>query len=328
MKYSFLFISAFILSLVITALITPIVKKIAEKYGFMDKPAERKVHKHPIPLGGGVAVYIGFFLTVLLLFLFVFSVAGKSIFSVNSIKTTKYITGLIICGTIILIIGLIDDKKVIPAKVKFLFQIGIALILYYFGFSIDYINLPGEKIFYLNKAMSLGISLLWIVGLTNALNFLDGLDGLLAGITVISSVSFAILTASQGQLMVTIFMLILAGSALGFLKYNFHPAKIFLGDAGSLFIGLMLSSLSIMGAFKVTATLVFVVPIIIMGIPIFDTTYAVTRRMVKGQSVFKADKGHFHHKLLDMGLSQTKVVLTLYAINALLCAFSLYLYFF
>lgn len=328
MSYSFLFISAFIISLLITVLITPVIKKISESRGFLDKPGERKVHKRPIPLGGGVAVYIGFFLTVLILSAFIFSFTGAKFFSVNLTKTINYMLGLFICGTIILIMGLIDDKKVIPAKVKLVFQIGIALILYYFGFSIDYITLPGTKILYLSKPISLALSLLWIVGLTNALNFLDGLDGLLAGITVISCVSFAIVTASQGQFVVTVLMLILAGSALGFLRYNFYPAKIFLGDAGSLFIGLMLSSLSIMGAFKVTATLVFIIPLVIMGIPIFDTTYAVTRRMVKGQSVFKADKGHLHHKLLSMGLSQKKVVITIYVISALLCGFSLYLYFF
>lgn len=327
MSYNFLFLSAFILSLIITGLITPSIIKIAKHYDFTDKPSERKVHQKPIPLGGGIAVYVGFFITILIISFFIFFITSKQFFSYNAVKTIKYLTGLIICGTIALIMGLVDDKKVLPAKLKFMIQIAIALILYYFGFSIDYITLPGAKIFYLSKTISLILTLLWIVGLTNALNFLDGLDGLLAGITVISSVALAIITASQGQLIVTVFMIILAGSCLGFLRYNFYPAKIFLGDAGSLFIGIMFSSLSIIGAFKVTATLVFVIPVIIMGIPIFDTTYAVTRRMVSGQPVFKADKEHLHHKLLNMGLSQKKVVLTIYAINALLCAFSLYLYF-
>lgn len=326
-QFLFLFVGAFAASLILAVLLTPVVKKIAVKHKFLDSPGERKVHKSPVPLGGGVAIYLSFFLTVLLIIVCAVLFVGRENFPFAMLKNTGHLAGLFICGTAILIIGIIDDKKVIPAKIKLLFQICLAFVLYYFGFSIDFINLPPVPIFYLSKGWSLILTLLWIVGLTNALNFLDGLDGLLAGLTVISSVTFAVIGASQGQFLVTVLMLILAGSCLGFLKYNFHPAKIFLGDGGSLFIGLMLSSLSIMGAFKVTVTMVFLIPIIIMGIPIFDTTYAVTRRMFKGQSVFKADRGHFHHKLLDMGLSQNKVVIAIYVINGLLCAFSLYLVF-
>ncbi|MFH1454178.1 MAG: MraY family glycosyltransferase [Armatimonadota bacterium] len=327
MNYNFLFIAAFLGSLIITVLVTPAVKKAAEKHKLLDAPAARKVHKKPIPLGGGVAVYLGFFLTVLLLIAFIMFHSHGS-FSVGNVAgTVNKLIGLFICGTTILIIGLIDDKKNLSAKIKLLFQICIACALYYFGFSIDFISLPQVKILYLNKGISLVLTLIWIVGLTNALNFLDGLDGLLCGVTAISAVAFAVITASKGQMAVTVLMLALAGSALGFLKYNFYPAKIFLGDGGSLFIGMVFSSLSIMGAFKVAATMVFIIPIIIMGIPIFDTTYAVTRRMFKGQSIFKADKEHLHHKLLNMGLSHKKVVLTIYIINALLCLFGLYIVF-
>lgn len=324
MKHGFIFISVFLTALLITIALTPLVRKLALKYNFQDAPSTRKVHKNPVPLGGGIAVYLGFFLTILAILFFILFFTH---FSVGTVKSIKNLQGLLLCGTLIVIMGLIDDKKIIPAKIKLAVQILLAVILYYFGFSIDFVSLPKIKMFYLDGWVSFLLTLFWIVGLTNALNFLDGLDGLLCGITVISSLTVAIITASQGQLTVTILMLILAGSCLGFLKYNFHPAKIFLGDAGSLFIGLMFSSLSVMGAFKVTAAIVFIVPIIIMGIPIFDTTFAVTRRMFKGQSVFKADKEHLHHKLLNMGLSHKKVVLTIYFINALLCFFSLYLVF-
>ncbi|MBI2252737.1 MAG: undecaprenyl/decaprenyl-phosphate alpha-N-acetylglucosaminyl 1-phosphate transferase [Armatimonadetes bacterium] len=183
---------------------------------------------------------------------------------------------------------------------------------------IDFITYPFGGIILLPKILSFLITLFWIVGITNAVNLLDGLDGLLAGITVISALTFGGVAILKHQFLAAILMLALGGAALGFLPYNFYPAKIFLGDAGSLFIGVILAVLTIMGAFKTTATLALFIPILIMGIPIFDTAYAILRRFLTKKPIFKADREHIHHNLLNLGLSQRQVVCIIYLINFIL----------
>lgn len=298
----------FIISLALSLSMTPVVKKIAVKLGAMDVPKdERRVHKKPMPLMGGLAIYISIIITSL-----IFLPIDKSLISI------------LIGGSIICISGIIDDIKDISPRMKLVFQIVAAIVLIIGDVKIDAITNPFTKT---TKLIQLGIfsipiTIFWVVGITNTLNLIDGLDGLAAGVAMIASLSFLFVAGKFNYVPVMIISSIIAGSCLGFLPYNFNPASIFMGDTGALFLGFMLASLSIEGVMKSVATIAVVVPIIILGVPIFDTTFAIFRRLLNGKSIAEADKGHLHHRLLQMGYSQKKTVLILYFISAIfgLCA--------
>ncbi|NLV77039.1 MAG: undecaprenyl/decaprenyl-phosphate alpha-N-acetylglucosaminyl 1-phosphate transferase [Tissierellia bacterium] len=305
MEYIFM---PFIISLALSLSMTPVVKKIAVKLGAMDVPKdERRVHKKPMPLMGGLAIYISIIITSL-----IFLPIDKSLISI------------LIGGSIICISGIIDDIKDISPRMKLVFQIVAAIVLIIGDVKIDAITNPFTKT---TKLIQLGIfsipiTIFWVVGITNTLNLIDGLDGLAAGVAMIASLSFLFVAGKFNYVPVMIISSIIAGSCLGFLPYNFNPASIFMGDTGALFLGFMLASLSIEGVMKSVATIAVVVPIIILGVPIFDTTFAIFRRLLNGKSIAEADKGHLHHRLLQMGYSQKKTVLILYFISAIfgLCA--------
>jgi len=298
----------FIISLALSLSMTPVVKKIAVKLGAMDVPKdERRVHKKPMPLMGGLAIYISIIITSL-----IFLPIDKSLISI------------LIGGSIICISGIIDDIKDISPRMKLVFQIVAAIVLIIGDVKIDAITNPFTKT---TKLIQLGIfsipiTIFWVVGITNTLNLIDGLDGLAAGVAMIASLSFLFVAGKFNYVPVMIISSIIAGACLGFLPYNFNPASIFMGDTGALFLGFMLASLSIEGVMKSVATIAVVVPIIILGVPIFDTTFAIFRRLLNGKSIAEADKGHLHHRLLQMGYSQKKTVLILYFISAIfgLCA--------
>ncbi len=305
MEYIFM---PFIISLALSLSMTPVVKKIAVKLGAMDVPKdERRVHKKPMPLMGGLAIYISIIITSL-----IFLPIDKSLISI------------LIGGSIICISGIIDDIKDISPRMKLVFQIVAAIVLIIGDVKIDAITNPFTKT---TKLIQLGIfsipiTIFWVVGITNTLNLIDGLDGLAAGVAMIASLSFLFVAGKFNYVPVMIISSIIAGACLGFLPYNFNPASIFMGDTGALFLGFMLASLSIEGVMKSVATIAVVVPIIILGVPIFDTTFAIFRRLLNGKSIAEADKGHLHHRLLQMGYSQKKTVLILYFISAIfgLCA--------
>lgn len=298
----------FIISAIISLFMTPIVKKLAIKVGAVDIPKdERRVHKKPMPLMGGLAIYISIIVTSLIF-----------------LPIDRTLISIIIGGTIIVISGIIDDIKDLSPRMKLIFQIVAAVVLILGDVRIDAITNPFTKT---SKLINLGffsipITIFWIVGITNTLNLIDGLDGLAAGVAMISSLSFLSVASKFNYIPVIIMSSIIAGSCLGFLPYNFNPAKIFMGDTGALFLGFMLAALSIEGVMKSVATIAVVVPIIILGVPIFDTTFAIFRRLLNGKSIAEADKGHLHHRLLQMGYSQKKTVLILYSISAIfgLCA--------
>ncbi len=243
---------------------------------------------------GGLAIYISVIITSLIF-----------------LPIDKTLISIIIGGTVIVIGGIIDDIRELSPRMKFLFQIiGGALVLVIGGdVRIDAITNPFTKT---SNLINLGIfsipplTMFWIVGITNTLNFIDGLDGLAAGVAMISSLSFLATASKFNYIPVIIMSSIIAGSCAGFLPYNFNPAKIFMGDTGALFLGFMLAALSIEGVMKSVATIAVVVPIIILGVPIFDTTFAIFRRLLNGRSIAEADKGHLHHRLLRMGYSQKK----------------------
>lgn len=303
-----LFIVPFILAGIISFVSTPLIRKLAFKIGAVDIPKDnRRVHKKPMPLIGGLAIAIGVFIGMLIL-----------------MPMDKAAISIMLGGAVIIIAGIIDDIRELSPRYKMLFQLLAGIILIIGGVKVDFITNPfaqGSGIIYLNW-LSIPITLFWVVGITNTLNFIDGLDGLSAGVAMISSLSLMIVAARFGQSTVVMLAALVAGACLGFLPFNFNPAKIFMGDTGAMFLGFMLAAISIEGVMKSVAAIAIIAPIIILGVPIFDTTFAIFRRLLNGQSVATADKGHLHHRLLNRGFSQKKAVLILYAMSALFGIFA------
>ena len=312
---------AFLLGFLYTLLLVPLVKRLALRFGALDKPNARKVHHVPIPLGGGLGVFGGYLLamaTVIAL--------SPSFRQALTTVTRSQLLGMTIGGLLIVIVGLIDDRFGMPAKVKFACQLLIGLVMFYFGIRIDYLTVPFYGVVFLNSFESIAVTLFWIAGITNALNLIDGLDGLLAGVSLTVASVFFVVSLMKGQFVIVLVMACLAGCSIGFLRYNFNPAQIFRGDTGSLFFGLMFAGWSIIGLLKSTATFAFLMPIFLMAVPIFDTTFAILRRLWNHKPIFQADKGHLHHRLMGLGFNQRQVVLIIYAINTAfgLCGLALF----
>lgn len=294
-------------ALVVSLCVMPLVILLANKTGALDAPNARKVHKKPIPRIGGLGIYAGF--TTAIIF-----VALKFGLDTEMIKET---VGLVVSGSLIVALGLADDYKNLPAKVKLLGQIcAAAVLVLIFGVRIDFVTDPFGDYIYL-EWFAIPATMFWLVGLTNTVNLIDGLDGLAAGVASIASFTILLIALEQNLILVAILTAALAGAALGFLKYNFHPAQIFMGDTGSMFLGFMLAGISVTGAVKSVATIALIVPIFALGLPILDTTFAIVRRVRGGVPIFKPDKGHLHHRLLSVGFTQCQAVLLMYVISAL-----------
>jgi UDP-GlcNAc:undecaprenyl-phosphate GlcNAc-1-phosphate transferase len=294
-----LYIYGFLMSMVLAYLVTPFVMKLAWKVGAIDIPVDaRRVHKKPMPRLGGLAIYIAFV------------VAGLTTlpFKQASVK------GMFLGATVIVVVGIIDDIYNLPAKVKLLGQIAAAVILVIYGIKVQLITNPLGGMFILGK-LAIPATLFWVVGITNTLNFIDGLDGLAAGVAAIAAFTMMLVNLSLEQTNGALVMALLAGAAIGFLPYNFNPAKIFMGDTGAMFLGFVLAAQAIEGAVKSATAIALIVPILALGLPIFDTAYAILRRFVNGKPLMQADKGHVHHRLLAIGLSQKQAVLYMYVIS-------------
>ncbi len=308
------YLLVFLVSLATTLLLTPAVRIFALKKGILDKPDDRKVHLKPIPILGGVAIYFGFLIAVIF---------GLLIANIFAIKINLIpIIGILSCSTLMLLVGVLDDVKGINAFTKFIFQLLIAGVAVYFGIQIEFVSNPFNGVFALGF-LSIPLTLFWIVGITNAINLIDGLDGLATGITFIAGIALFVVALLLKMKGAALILAALGGGALGFLRYNFNPASIFLGDSGSLFLGFILAATSIMGVLKSTLVIAFVIPVLILGVPIFDTTSAIIRRVHLKRHIFHADKEHIHHSLLKAGLSQREVVLAIYLICIVLSAGSL-----
>lgn len=303
---------AFAVALVVSFLVMPLVILLARRTGAMDAPNARKVHKKPVPRIGGLGIYAGFMAAIIF-------VAVK--FGLND-EMIKETVGLLLSGSLIVALGLLDDYKNLPAKVKLLGQIcAAAVLVLIFDVRIDFVTDPfGDYLYFDNLSipyLAVPITMFWLVGLTNTVNLIDGLDGLAAGVAAIASVTIWLVALEQNFILVAVLTAALAGAAVGFLKYNFHPAKIFMGDTGSMFLGFMLAGISVTGAVKSVATIALIVPIFALGLPILDTTFAIVRRVRGGVPIFKPDKGHLHHRLLSVGFTQRQAVLLMYVISAL-----------
>lgn len=313
----------FLVSFIATLAFVPLAKQLAIRCAALDKPNARKVHVKPIPLWGGIGIYLGFMLTLVLAFHFYGSLENNL-----APRTLMHLKGLFIASLGILIVGLIDDRWGMPAKVKLACQLLMGAILINYDIKIDYLTLPYFGVISFPVWLTYAITLFWIAGITNAINLLDGLDGLLAGVSLTTAILFLVVSLMTGQVITAIVMAALAGSMLGFLRYNFNPAQIFMGDTGSLFIGLTFASWSIIGLLKSTATFAFAVPVFMMAVPIIDTAAAIVRRTLAGRPIFQADKEHLHHRLLRMGYTQRQVVLMIYCINTAFGLIGLALYYF
>ena len=294
---------AFILALAISFACTPAVRMLAIKIKAVDVPKDnRRMHKVPIPRMGGLAIFAGFLVSVLF-----FVPLGTEFRSI------------LIGALILVVLGIIDDIVALKPKTKFAGQIIAALIPALSGVSIHGIVNPFVPGQYSTLGIfSIPLTVIWIVGITNAVNFIDGLDGLACGVSAIATVTMFIIAVLFGETYIALMMAALAGACLGFLPYNMNPAKIFMGDTGSMFLGYILATVSIQGLFKFFAVISFAVPFILLGLPIFDTGFAIVRRLLKGQSPLQADRGHVHHRLIDLGFDQKQSVAILYAFSALM----------
>ena len=298
---------AFVTALIVSLLVMPLVIILAKKTNAMDAPNARKVHKKPVPRIGGLGIYAGFMAAIIF-------VAFK--FGLNG-ELLKETVGLVLSGSLIVALGLVDDYKNLPAKVKLAGQIVASMVLVLgFDVRIDFVTDPFGDYLYL-EWFAIPATLFWLVGLTNTVNLIDGLDGLAAGVAAIASLTIMFVALDQNLILVAVLTAALAGAAAGFLKYNFNPAEIFMGDTGSMFLGFMLAGISVTGAVKSVATIALIVPIFALGLPILDTTFAIVRRVRGGVPIFKPDKGHLHHRLLSVGFTQRQAVLLMYVISAL-----------
>jgi UDP-GlcNAc:undecaprenyl-phosphate/decaprenyl-phosphate GlcNAc-1-phosphate transferase len=308
----------FVLALAATALITPLVCRMAIKLGHFDEPdGERRVHTEPTPRIGGVAIYLGFTLALFV----TLNVALN-----NNAVISRYldtpdlarVIGLLFGGTLMMGVGLWDDVMGMRARTKFIAQFIVATIaVLFYGFTIYHLRLPHFGLVELGW-FGIPFSLFWYLGMVNAINFLDGLDGLVAGYTIIAAVALTVISLFKGQYLVAITTCAIAGAAAGFLPFNYNPARIFMGDGGSLFIGFVLATVGVMGTEKQAVAISLVVPLLILALPILDTAKVIARRLHKGAPLSMADREHVHHQLLDLGLTQRQAVLLIYAVCGVL----------
>lgn len=301
-----------LIALAISLVLTPIARRIAIRYNLLDRPVARSSHTSPTPFGGGYAIFVAFWATT---------------FALQWPPPRPFI-GLFIGSVILLVVCTIDDKRNLPAFPRLLVQLLAGVVAWLWGVRIELITNPlaswvGPE-YVMMGALGMPVTVLWIAFMINAVNWLDGLDGLAGGVSAIAAVTLAVVAAfSDPALGIVVPIAALAGSALGFLRYNFPPASIFMGDTGAMFLGFMLASLSVMGAVKGPAAVVLVIPLLVLGLPIYDSVSTMVGRLLRGQPPHQPDRAHLHHRLRDSGLSVRETVLFMYAICGLLCVIAL-----
>ncbi|MBQ2644177.1 undecaprenyl/decaprenyl-phosphate alpha-N-acetylglucosaminyl 1-phosphate transferase [bacterium] len=302
-----------VISFLLSIFIVPVVIYFSKKQGLVDNPGERKIHEHPVPRLGGVAVWLSTMLTFLFLVFLSYYPYGS------------LLSGILLGSSLMFLLGLIDDIYCLDAKFKLFIQLSIATIVYCLGIRIEDVYLPFGLSFHLGF-LSWFVTTAWIVGVSNAVNFIDGIDGLAGSVISVSAVTLGLISAgmSVSGMVSPLIAFILAGAMLAFLTYNFNPAKIFMGDSGALFSGFLLATLSITGVMQ-TASIAMWIPVLVLSVPVVDITFASVRRILKGKSPFVADAEHIHHRLLKAGFSQNKAVLLLTGIAVLSGALSVLL---
>ncbi|MCQ2547173.1 MAG: undecaprenyl/decaprenyl-phosphate alpha-N-acetylglucosaminyl 1-phosphate transferase [Clostridia bacterium] len=293
----------FIVAGVCAAIVTPISIWLAPKIGAMDIPKDkRRVHNKPMPRFGGMAIYVAIMVGL----------------AVYGLEDRGIIPAMVGC-TLIYILGVVDDLKNMKPIVKFSGQVVAAIVVFAMGLKIEFItNYFGEGNMVLGEAICFLITVLWLAGITNAVNLIDGLDGLAAGIAAISAICIGYVSYIHGQYVPTLGMMVVAGACVGFLPYNFHPAKTFMGDGGSQLLGFAIAALSILGRAKSATLVVVVIPALVLGLPIFDTAMAIIRRTLRGQSIGTADKEHLHHRIMKAGFGQRRAVFLMYSLSGIM----------
>jgi UDP-GlcNAc:undecaprenyl-phosphate GlcNAc-1-phosphate transferase len=293
----------FVLSYGAVFLLMPLFIRFTLKYKLLDIPDKRKIHHKPTPTLGGIIIYSVFNLALIL---------ALNLNPAFWLDFKDYLVGVFLGGFLITLLGLLHDTVDMRAGVKLLGQIIVALVLFNAGIKIEFITNPFGGQIGLNLPLSMLVSVGWILVMVNAVNLIDGLDGLAAGLTIISSLALLLIATLKHDMASIFILIILAGSVLGFVRYNFHPAKIFMGDCGSMFLGFILSIVSIQGINKMAAAISLLIPVTALGVPIYDVLVSVVRRIMKRKGIFQPDRKHIHYRLLDMGFTHTHVVLALY----------------
>ncbi len=300
-------IYALLTAAVITFALTPVAMRAAWRLGVVDRPGGRRIHDRPIPLLGGVAIFLGILVAVL-----------------PNLDVDRRYASILIGAGLICLLGVVDDRFGIPPLPKLLGQIACSAIPVATGMTIDSITVPFiEPSTVTFGVLAYPLTMIFIVAVANVVNLADGMDGLAAGVCGISALTFAILALSLGRISAGVMAAAVAGACLGFLPWNFNPAKVFMGDSGALVLGFLLACVSIQGVMKTAAALSLVFPLVVLLVPILDTSFVILKRLKSGQSIASADKNHFHHRLLRVGYTQRQAVGLLYAWSAVLAAFAL-----
>lgn len=299
-------------AVVLALVLTPLARRLAVRFDLVDHPVARSSHTKPVPFGGGHAIFVAFWAVTFVL----------------AWPLSAPLVGLLIGSSLLLIVCTIDDKRNLPPHPRLVAQLAVALITYYFGVRVVQIANPiaawfGPEIIVMGL-LELPVTVLWIAFVINAMNWLDGLDGLSAGVSAIAATTLALVAASNEHAMgIAVPVAALAGSAIGFLRYNYPPASIFMGDSGAMFLGYMLASLSVIGAVKGPAAVVLLIPLLVLGLPIYDSISTILGRLRRGHPIYHPDRAHLHHRLRDSGLSTRETVLVMYGTTALLCMVAL-----
>lgn len=300
-----------LLAAIVSFLVTPFAQRLAFLIGAVDQPDPRKIHRAPTARTGGIAVMLGFCAPWAVLYLL-----DNQVVRMFQQQERTFLF-LIACGLAMFALGFADDILNLNPRVKLTFQAGVAVVMYFGGFQISELSNPFTAAIPLGW-FSLPFTVLWIVGITNATNLLDGMDGLVAGVAAVMALSLAMINILGGNVLVALLTFSLAGAALGFLPFNFTPARIFLGDSGSLFIGIMMAGISTLSFFKAATATLVLIPLLLFALPLFDTTQVVIGRLRRGQHPFSPDKNHVHHRLMRLGLNQRQAAIFLYAVTLFL----------
>ncbi|ANS76127.1 UDP-phosphate N-acetylglucosaminyl 1-phosphate transferase [Paenibacillus yonginensis] len=304
-----IYIIGFVLTLALALVLTPLVKKFAFFIGAVDKPNARKVHTTIMPRLGGLGIFVAVMVALFAILPFIPD-------EYLSTRDVNFVRAFMVGGTMIMLLGALDDRFQLNAKLKFVVQIVTACIVVFgFDIRIEFANIPFHSYSSVESWIAIPFTILWIVGVTNAINLIDGLDGLAAGVSAIAIGTIAVMSFIIGNEIIAVICLLLLGSIIGFLYFNFHPAKIFMGDSGALFLGFSLALLSLLG-FKQVAIVSFLTPLILIGVPLSDTMFAIVRRWMQKKPIFSPDKGHLHHCLRELGFSHRQTVLIIYGIAA------------
>jgi UDP-GlcNAc:undecaprenyl-phosphate GlcNAc-1-phosphate transferase len=303
---------ALVIAAVAALALTPLAMRIAWRFDVVDEPDGRRIHARPIPLLGGVAMLLAILLAV-----------------APNLDVDRRYAAILLGAVLICLVGVVDDRFGIPPLPKLVAQILCAAIPVASGMTIDGITIP----FIEPSAVSFGLlayplTILFIVAVANVVNLADGMDGLAAGVCAISAITFAILALSLGRVSAAVLAAAIAGACLGFLPWNFHPARVFMGDSGALLLGFLLAAVAVQGVMKTAAALALVFPLLVLLVPILDTSFVILKRIRGGRSIASADKSHFHHRLLRVGYSQRQAALLMYAWTGVLAAFALAIRFF